>query len=82
MPTGKNKKVIGLMKDEFGGKVMTESVAIRRRINSYVIDDGNSGRKAKETKNCVIKRILNFNDYKSLLLNNEFILKLQQRVKS
>ena len=82
MPTGKNKKVTGLMKDEFGGKVMTESVAIRRRINSYVIDDGNSGRKAKETKNCVIKRILNFNDYKNLLLNNEFILKLQQRVRS
>ena len=46
------------------------------------MDDGNSDKKAKETKKCVIKGIFKFNDYKDCLLNNEIILKSQQRFKS
>ena len=46
------------------------------------MDDGNSDKKAKGTKKCLIKRVLKFNDYKGCLLNNEIILKSQQRFKS
>ena len=50
LPTGKNKKVIGLMKDELGGKVVTEFVALRSKTYSYLMDDGWSDKKAKGTK--------------------------------
>ena len=75
LPTGKNEKVIGLMKDEIGGKIMTEFVALRPKTYSYLTDDCKEDKKAKEIKKCVVKQRLKFNNYKDCLLNNEIILK-------
>ena len=79
LPTGKNKKVIGLMKDELGGKIITEFVTLRPKTYSYLTDDGKEDKKAKGTKKCIIKRMIKFDDYKKCLLNGEVILKSQQR---
>ena len=65
LPMGKNKKVIGLMKDEPGGKIITEFVTLRPKTYSYLTDDGKEDKKAKGTKKCVIKKMITFNDYKS-----------------
>ena len=35
---GKNEKAIGLMKDELGGKILTEVTALRPKILSYLTD--------------------------------------------
>ena len=51
LPRGMNKKVIGVMKDELGGKIMIELVALRPKIYSYLMDDDSSEKKAKGTKN-------------------------------
>ena len=82
LPTGKNKKVIGLMKDELGGKIITKFVTLRPKTYSYLTDDCKEDKKAKGTKRCVIKKIIKFNDYKNCLLKDEVVLKLQQRFKS
>ena len=46
---GKNKNVIELMKNELEGKIVTEFAALRPKTYSYLLDDGNSVKKAKET---------------------------------
>ena len=79
LPMGKNKKVIGLMKDELGGKIITKFVTLMPKTYSYLTDDGKEDKKAKGTKKCVIKKMIKFNDYKKCLLNDEVILKSQQR---
>ena len=70
------------MKDELGGKIMTKFVALRPKTYSYLTDDCKENKKAKGTKRCVIKRRLKFGDCKDCLLNNEIVLKSQQRFKS
>ena len=82
LPIGKNKKVIGLMKDELGGRIITEFRALRPKTFSYLTDDFKEDKKAKGTKKCVIKRMIKFDDYKKCLLNGEVVLKSQQRFKS
>ena len=53
---GKNKTVIGSMKDELGEKIITKFLGLRTKIYSYLIDDGSTDEKAKGTKKCVIKK--------------------------
>ena len=76
---GKNKNVIGLMKDESGGEIITEFIALRPKTYSYLTDNDKIDKKAKGTKKCVIKKMIKFDDYKKCLLNDKVILKSQQR---
>ena len=53
-------KLIGLMKDELGRKIMTKFVGLKAKTYNYLIDSDSEDKKAKDTKKCVIKRKIQF----------------------
>ena len=61
---------------------MKKFVGLRAKTYTYLMDDDSEHKNVKETKKCVIKRRLMFENYIDYLLNNKIILKLQERFKS
>ena len=70
------------MKDELGGDIITEVVALRPKAYSYVTNNFIEMNKAKGTKKCVVNKMLRFEDYKKCLFDNGKVLKSQYRFKS
>ena len=56
LPKGKNKKVIGVVKDKLGGKIMTKFVGLRAKTYSYLINDGSEDKKSKRHKKVCYKK--------------------------
>ena len=78
LPIGESKKVTGLMKDELGGKIMTEFVALRAKMYAYKkIDKGVEEKRRKDTKKCGVSDELTFEDYNTCLLDGETIYREQ-----
>ena len=47
---GKNKEVIGIFKDELGGRIMIEFVGLRTQTYAYLMDDDTEHKKLKEQR--------------------------------
>ena len=82
LPIAINKKVIGMLKDELGGKTMMEFCALRAKTYAFLLDDDTEKKKTKGTKKCIIKRELTFENYKDSLFNDKIIVNSQQRFRS
>ena len=67
--TGVNKKVIGKMKDEVCGKIITKFVGLRAKNYAFILD-GKEHKKCKGIKKCVTKNNITFKDYEDCLFKN------------
>ncbi|XP_054712885.1 uncharacterized protein LOC129222404 [Uloborus diversus] len=63
-----NKKVLGKMKDENNGKIMTEFVGLRAKMYALKVED-KVIKKSKGVKKIVVKNRISFEDYKDCLFN-------------
>ena len=75
---GENKKKIGLMEDEPGGKIVTEFVALRAKMYAYrKIDKEVEEKRCKGTKKCAVAESLTFEDYKTCLFDGKTVYREQ-----
>jgi len=68
---GMNKKVVGMMKDELAGKIMTEFVGLRAKVYSYKMLDEKETKKCKCIKKSVVEKTISFEAYKECLLGGK-----------
>ena len=61
---GANNKVLGMRKDEAGGKSISEFVGLRSKLYAYKMDDGEADKKCKGVKKAVVKNSMTFENYK------------------
>ena len=81
LPIEKNKKVIGLMKDELGGKIMKEFISLRPKMYSHRVEESEP-KKCKGIKKCVVKKTITFEDYKRCLFGGINIHRSQMMFRS
>ena len=87
IPTGINKKVLGMFKDEAMGKIIKEFVGLRAKLYSYKMDEGEESKECKEIKKCkgvkkqVVEKIKH-EDYKTCLLTGKEQLRKQNIIRS
>ena len=65
IPTGINKKVLGMFKDEAMGRSIKEFVGLRAKLYSYIMDEGEETKKCKGIKKRVVEKTITHEDYKT-----------------
>ena len=82
IPSGFNKKVLGMFKDEVGGKVIDEFVGLRAKLYSYKMFEGEESKKCKGVKKSVVKKSIAHEDYKKCLFTGKEQLRKMNVIRS
>ena len=81
IPTGINKKVLGMMKDEAAGKNTKEFVGLRSKQYSLLMEDGGETKKCKGIKKQVVESSITHEDYKTCLITGKELLRKQNIIR-
>ncbi|CAH3194487.1 unnamed protein product [Porites evermanni] len=82
IPTGLNKKVIGVFKDEVAGKQITKFIGLRPKLYTFKIEDGSLTKKCKGVKKSVVKKGIDFENYFECLFTGEKQMRTMKIIRS
>ena len=82
IPTGINKKVLGMFKDEAAGKIIKEFIGLRAKLYSFIMEDGKENKRCKGVKKQVVENSITHEDYKTCLRTGKEQLRKQNILRS
>ena len=82
IPSGFNKKVLGMFKDEAAGKCIEEFVGLRAKLYSFKMIEGEESKKCKGVKKSVVKKCISHEDYKKCLFTGKKQLRKMNIIRS
>ena len=82
IPSGFNKKKLGVFKDEMAGEVIEEFVGLRAKLYSYKMFESQESKKCKGVKKSVIKKAITHEDYKKCLFSGNSQLRKMNVIRS
>ena len=82
IPTGCNKKVLGVFKDEVAGRYIEEFVGLRAKLYSYKMFEGKESKKCKGVKKSVVNKSIAHEDYKNCLFTGKEQLRKMNVIRS
>ena len=75
IPSGFNKKVLGMFKDEVKGKIIVKFTGLRAKSYSFKMLDGEEIKKCKGVKKSVVKKSITDEDYEKCLFTGKELLR-------
>ena len=82
IPTGINKKVLGMFKDEVAGKNIKEFIGLRSKLYSFITEEGKENKRCKGVKKNVVEKYIRHEDYKTCLKTGKEQLRRQTIIRS
>ena len=82
IPTGINKKVLGVFKDETAGKCIKEFVGLRAKLYTFKMFEGDENKRCKGIKKKVIQKSITHEDYKTCLFTGKEQLRKMNIIRS
>lgn len=76
------QKQIGYFKDEYASKIVDEFIALKSKLYSIKYEDTKNKTVAKGLQKSILKKFINHNHYKNVLLNNNVFTTTVRRIRS
>lgn len=82
IPNDRNKKIIRMMKDEAGGKIIKEFARLRAKLYSHTVFEGKEKKRHKGIKKAVVKKNIAHDDYKECLFSGNMQMRKMNVIRS